>query len=380
MAEIKLEYVNSFTDSRGKRRHVFRRKGHKRTSIKGRPGSQEFMDRYHELVAKTGGSPAEIGKGKAKAGTIDAVMLAFFRSDAFEKALAQETQNTWRPILERFAAHKTPAGRRYGDNRIATLREKPVRDFLAGKTANAQKNALTAIRGFIRYAVAQKFLSSDPTKEIEVLKVDGPKSMGHMTWLEPQVEQYRKRHRLGTVARLALELLLNIAARRLDAHLIGQQHIKRTEKGDKLVWRPNKTKRSTGKLLSIKIMPTLQAAIDAIPNKTRADGVLTFIVNEYGKAFASAAAFGNCFARWCRAADLKPVLCDDGKVRNFRAHGLRKAALRMLAHAGCTGVEMMAVSGHSSLDQLQEYLEEVEQERAADAAMSKLANSAGTVE
>ena len=182
------------------------------------------------------------------------------------------------------------------------------------------------------------------------------------------------------MARLALELLLNIAARRLDAHLIGQQHIKRTEKGDKLVWRPNKTKRSTGKLLSIKIMPTLQAAIDAIPNKTCADGVLTFIVNDNGKPFASAAAIGNCFARWCRAADLKPVLCDDGKVRNFRAHGLRKAALRMLAHAGCTGVEMMAVSGHSSLDQLQEYLEEVEQERAADAAMSKLANSAGTVE
>jgi len=27
MAEIKLDYVNSFTDARGKRRHQFRRKG-----------------------------------------------------------------------------------------------------------------------------------------------------------------------------------------------------------------------------------------------------------------------------------------------------------------------------------------------------------------
>jgi len=68
------------------------------------------------------------------------------------------------------------------------------------------------------------------------------------------------------------------------------------------------------------------------------------------------------------------VVCADGRTRNYRAHGLRKAALRALAHAGATGVELMAVSGHSSLDQVQVYIEEVEQERAAEAAMTKLAN------
>ncbi len=86
-----------------------------------------------------------------------------------------------------------------------------------------------------------------------------------MTWLEPQVAQYRKRHTVGTVARLALELLLNIAARRHDAHLIGQQHIK----NGKLSWRPHKTLRTTGKVLSIRILPSLQEAIDAIPGEAR---------------------------------------------------------------------------------------------------------------
>ena len=65
--------------------------------------------------------------------------------------------------------------------------------------------------------------------------------------------------------------------------------------------------------------------------------------------------------------------CDDGRVRSYRAHGLRKAALRTLAHAGCTGVELMAVSGHSSLKQVQEYIDEVDQERAAEAALAELA-------
>ena len=81
---------------------------------------------------------------------------------------------------------------------------------------------------------------------------------------------------LGTVARLAIELLLNIAARRHDAHIIGQQHIRH----GKLSWRPKKTLRSTGKQLSIRIMPELQAALEAIPAGVRADGVLTFLVNE----------------------------------------------------------------------------------------------------
>jgi integrase/recombinase XerD len=117
------------------------------------------------------------------------------------------------------------------------------------------------------------------------------------------------------------------------------------------------------------ILPEFQEALDAMP---RADDALRFLVTGYGRAFKSPAAFGNKFADWCRAAGLEPVLCTDGVTRNYRAHGLRKTSLRALAHAGCSGSEMMEVSGHSSLAQLQEYLDEVEQERQADAAMAKL--------
>jgi integrase len=370
MAEFKLDFVNSFYDSRGKLRHQFRRKGHKRITIKGRPGSPEFMDAYHALLEKTGGaSPSEIGASRTKAGTVNALAVALNKHDIFTKGLAKETRDSWRRIIDRFREFKTPSGRVYGENKIATIQKKSIIAFLEGKTANAQKNSLKAIRLFIRFAISQGELARDPTEEIEVLRADGPKSKGHMTWLEPQVAQYRERHKLGTVARLALELLLNIAARRHDAHMIGQQHIR----DGKLSWRPHKTLRTTGKLLTIRIMPELKAALDAMHKEARAEGVLMFLVNDYGRPFASPAAFGNKFADWCMAAGLKPVQCDDGRTRNYRAHGLRKAALRTLAHAGCTGVELMSVSGHSSLDQVQEYLDEVDQERAAEAAMMKLA-------
>jgi hypothetical protein len=50
---------------------------------------------------------------------------------------------------------------------------------------------------------------------------------------------------------------------------------------------------------------------------------------------------------------------------------LRKAACKQLAHAGCTAPEIMAVSGHSTLAQVQVYIDAVEKERMAEAAMLK---------
>ena len=324
-------------------RRVFRRKGHKTVTIKGVPGSSEFLEAYQALLEHTGGDPpSTIGNGNSAAGTIDADVIAYFKHEVFTGRPCQG--NTESLAFDPGTIPRSP------DAEWSSLRrqpdfdaqEKPIRDFLDGKRPNAQKNSLKAIRGFVRFAIYTGKLGGDPTENIKPVK-PGIKSRGHMTWLEPQLAQYRERWPLGTVARLAVELLLNIAARRYDAHEIGELHVKA---GNKLVWRPHKTLRSTGKLLSIKIRPELQTAIDAIPQGTRAEGVVTFLVNDYGRPFASAAEFGNKFADWCRAAELKAVKCDDGKVRSYRAHGLRKAALLALA-AGATGVELMAVSGHS---------------------------------
>jgi integrase len=213
------------------------------------------------------------------------------------------------------------------------------------------------------FAVAENYRADDPTNGARAAK-PAIKSMGHMTWGDEQIAQYRNAHPIGTIARLGIELLLNVAARRGDAHQLGQQHFK----AGKICWRPGKTLRSTGKVLSIAILPELRRAIDALPRNDS----LTFLVNDYGKPFKSAAAFGNKFADWCVDAGLKSVLCPDGRTRNYRAHGLRKAACKALAHAGCTAPEIMAVSGHSTLAQVQIYIDEMERDRMADAAIQKL--------
>ena len=364
MADIPLNYVNSYRDPRnGKMRHQFRRKGVRKVMLKGRPGSAEFMDHYAELLAQSENAAAHVGASKIKPGSIDALIVKYLKSDTFTKGLATATQAARRPILDNFRQCMTPIGHRYGENRLATMQRKNITDALAGKTLIMQKVWLKALRHWIGWAIEQGECKTDPTVGIKTAKA--PKSSGHLTWGDAQIAQYRERHANGTMARLAMELMLNIAARRHDAHLIGRQHLR----NGRLSWRPSKTSQSTGKVLTIRVLPESQAALDAMPHSD----ALTFLLTEYGRPFASAAAFGNKFADWCNAAGLEPVLCDDGKTRNYRAHGLRKAACMQLAHAGCTGPEIMAVSGHATLSEVQVYLNAVDQDRLAETAMDKRA-------
>ena len=103
MADIKLNFVNSYRDPRnGKMRHQFRRKGCRKIMLKGRPGSAEFMDHYAELLAQSENAAAHVGASKIKPGSIDALIVKYLQHDTFTKGLAKATQAARRPILDNF--------------------------------------------------------------------------------------------------------------------------------------------------------------------------------------------------------------------------------------------------------------------------------------
>jgi integrase/recombinase XerD len=373
MAEIKLDYVNSFTDARGKPRHQFRRKGHKKITIRGRPGSEQFMEHYHALVAQTGGEVvAEAGASRTKAGTIDAFVTRYYGLDRFKKELSEVSRKMRRREIDNFRDFLTPSGRRYGDNRLMMMQAKQIDDFCEGKSDSIITDRIKALRHLFKFAIEQGEMKIDPTLAIKRKK---DKGMGFMTWKPPQVEQYRARHPVGTMARVALELMLNIAARRTDVYQIGRPHMSfNAEIGaNVLTWRPQKTASSTGKVLSIPVLPFLQEALDAAKDQTGT--ALTFLTTAKAMPFKNAGAFGRDFTRWCDEAELPAVLCADGKVRNYRAHGLRKAALYTLYKLGATTAQLQSIGGHSSLAELQKYIQEVEQDEQAVAAMALVATA-----
>ena len=59
-------------------------------------------------------------------------------------------------------------------------------------------------------------------------------------------------------------------------------------------------------------------------------------------------------------------------------HGLRKTAARMLAEAGCTDREIMAITGHRTTAMVSHYTKHADQKRRATAAIHKLQNARGT--
>jgi hypothetical protein len=250
--KIRLQFIHEYCDRHGKVRRYFRRPGFKELALPGLPGSEEFMAAYQDALA--GQLPRiEIGASRSKPGSLDALIASYLVSDTF-KSLADETQRMRRNILDKMRTN-------HGGKMVAALLQRHVVAMLEKKKVHAQKNWLKTIRGLMLYAIKENYRPDDPTAGLKAAK-PAVRSRGHMTWGAPQIAAYRERHAVGTMARVAIELLLNIASRRGDAHKLGVQHMQ----DGKIRWRPQKTIRSTGKELSIRILPEFQRTLDAMPN------------------------------------------------------------------------------------------------------------------
>lgn len=332
MTRIRLHYVHEFTDRHGKTRRYFRRPGFKRVRLPGLPGSQEFMEAYQAALNDT--PPIEIGATRSRPGTVGALVSAYLNSVAFGN-LAQETQRSRRGILEGFRNE-------HGDKRVATLHREAVQRMVAAKvkTPSAARNFLNTLRVLMAFAVETGIRPDDPTLGIRRPKI---KTSGWRTWTEEDIAAFEAKHPVGTQARLAMALMLYTCQRRGDVWPMGPQHVR----NGTIQVRQHKT----GAPLSIPIHPDLQAVLDETPSQH-----LAFLTTAYGKPFTSAASFGNWFGKCCREA---------GLPKGTAAHGFRKAACRRLAEAGCSASEIMAVSGHKSLSEVQRYCAAADQARMA---------------
>ena len=150
MAEIKLNYVNSYRDPRNNKwRHQFRRKGCRKIMLRGRPGCAEFMAHYAELLAQSENAAAHIGASRIQAGH-------HRRGDRQVSASTRSSPRDWRrrrrPRGVRSSTTFASAGRRavsrYGENRIGTIHRKNITDVLAGKPPTSQKGWLKTLRHF----------------------------------------------------------------------------------------------------------------------------------------------------------------------------------------------------------------------------------------
>lgn len=225
-----------------------------------------------------------------------------------------------------------------------------IQDELAATPAWAD-SMVEAIRVMYRWALDRDLVTVNPA--LGVAKIDKGRG-GATAWSIDDLATFRQHHPPGTMAHLALTLLVFTACRIGDARILGRGHEFRDQGVDMIGWTP--AKKGSARV-EIPMMPQLFAATRAMVLQGP-----TYLLTERGQTFKSADVMSATFRRWCQEAGLL----------NRSAHGIRKAAGHLLASAGCSQYHIMVIHGHTQARTSEIYTKGVERRRLARDAMAAL--------
>jgi enterobacteria phage integrase len=252
-------------------------------------------------------------------------------------------QTTKAGYVSRIEALRTEHGHRS----VAGLtRERIVSGILQAYAdrPGAALSILKVLRILIRYSIDIGWPDHDPS-----LGIKRPKTQEIRSWTDAEIESFRQRWPIGTKQRLGFELLLCTGQRRSDVHRMTWSDV--SERTVRVV------QQKTARKLTIPLHRDLVAVLAVADH-----GHVTIINTEYGRPFTV-----DGFSQWIRQA-----ITEAGLLLDCQPHGLRKAAGRRLAEAGCTAHEIMSVLGHKTLAEAERYTRDADQVQLAMDAMAKL--------
>jgi integrase len=330
--------VTEFQDRHGKWHLRYRSKGKATYYFKTRPGQDGWRAELEQ--AQSGEAVPQIRTSmRTKPGTMSALISVYYGTPEFT-GLAPSSQKTYRNMLERFReAH--------GEKQVATLTRAHIKAIIGAMSATpaAANNLLDRLRVLMKLAMDDDWRPDDPTYRVKGFRLSGD---GFHTWTEDDIAKFCEHYPIGTSARLAMGLMLYTGQRRSDMVKMGWQHIA----GDRI--RVHQIK--TDAMLSIPIHPDL-ATILSQAAKTD----MPILLTQFGKPF-TANGFGNRMRKWC----------SDAGLSDCSSHGLRKAAARRMAEAGCSNKEIMAITGHQTDKEVTRYTKAADQIKLADRAMKAI--------
>lgn len=364
MVTVPLKYVNTFIDRHGRERSYFRYPKKKAVKLIGKPGSPEFMAQYNLALKHVPGlAPlAEVTTTGTGLRTWNSLMLDFMKVGTGKQS-AQATRDKARRQLAIFC-------KEFGHRSISGTKVDKIEEWFANyhDRPGQHNNLLKAIRPMIKLALRREWLAKDPTLGIELLEIGS-----HHTWNETEIAQYEKRYKVGTRERTAFALFLFTGQRGIDiAAMRWPEYQEWTDKeGNRqaslTVQQEKGADAKHDRTLTIHCDQDLIAVLDAWKETCRREKLPIdihqhILVNAYHQPF-KAKTLQNWMARVFDGAKL-PDRCV--------SHGLRKAAARRLAEAGCTPHEIMSVTGHKTLSEVQRYCDAAKQATLSEGAARKM--------
>jgi integrase len=337
MTRVRMKYLKVYRDQHGRQRVYFRKPGSPPIALPADMESKAFRQAYD---AAMDAAPRQVGAERVKEGSFSALIAAYYKSKDYTR-LSESARRSYRTVLEQFRAE-------YGDMSVRTIRREHIVKILdtMDERPGAQETLRKRLNTLLNWGADRGWRAGNPMTGMRRKKAE---SEGYRAWTEEDIAAFEAHWPSGSRERLALALLLYTGQRRSDVVGMGRQHIKDG--------RIKVKQQKTGKELWIRLHSRLKAEIDAV-SKTQ----LTLVQTQYGEPF-SAPGFTNWFREKAQTAGL-PL--------KSSPHGLRKAAARRLAEAGCTPHQIMAITGHENLSEVTLYTASADQERLADEAMDKI--------
>ena len=336
-------FVERWRDRHGRVRVYFRKGKGQRTALPSSIGSDDFNTAYQAAYNGQTASKRE-RRAPAQPGSIGALIESYLRSPAYIalRATTKAGYATTIRILREVHGHRTLAG--LNRERIVAGILQPYADRPGAALA-----ILKILRVLIRHAIDVGWLQHDPSAGIR-----RPKTGEIRSWSDSEIDAFEQRWPIGTKQRLAFALLLYTGQRRSDVHRMTWADV--SETSIRVVQQKTNTK------LTIPLHRNLLILL-AAANRNH----VTILNTQYSRPFTV-----DGFGQWMRDA-----ISAAGLPLDCRPHGLRKAAGRRLAEAGCTANEIMSILGHKTLAEAERYTREADQAKLAVAAVLKLEGRTG---
>lgn len=335
MTDITLPYVHSFRDRHGRMRYYVRRKGYKKVSLPGLPGSKSFMEAYQ---AALGPEPqARVSRGGPR--SLSALIASFYGSAGF-KNLSESSKKTYRHVLKHIEAKD-------GHRGVADMPSEKAAKIIEeiGDDRPALANLTRAVmRKVMAHAIRMRWRTTNPFAGLDSYKVGK-----HHSWTDAEIAAYEAKWHLGSRERVAFDLLFYTAQRVGD--------VAKMRRADIVQGRIHVVQEKTGAEVQILIHANLQKSLNAYGIRGK------HLVGRKDGGQIGADNLSRIVAKAAKEAGLGDrCVC----------HGIRKARLRLLAEGGASAKVLQAIAGHKTLKETERYTEAANAVHLTDMAVNMM--------
>ena len=367
--KTKLKYINRVRNKYGQLFIYVRRYRSKQAiEIKAPFGTEEFYDEYWKAIRVQEGEDKLQKKDTIKSNSLNWLYEKYMASPEFlELGVNTQPQKRRRLKAVMLEGISKENKRPYGDRDYTQMKRKHVLEIRNNKAHEgspaAANNRCKDLSSMFAWVIQQELCPDwfvNPAHDIAKLR-EGP---GHHTWTIQEQRRFEQFWAIGTMPRLAYELIQYTGARVSDAFRLG----KKNEKEGQLRWHTFKSAKTKDGVdaerdekaveVDIPIHPKLRQAIDAAPS-----GNLVYVATSNNRPFKSEKGFSN----WLKARILEAELPD-----HCVPHGLRKVAATNLAELGASEFQLMSVMGWTNPAQARKYTEKAKRETMGSAVIVKL--------